>query len=531
MKVSLFEQVPYRYLPEGFGDRYSSVVTAPYDVVDPPLMTESLFAAYAELLHAARAGFDGVCVTEHGQSAYDISPNPDLLASAVAYAARAEGLDVAITVLGRSLGKTREPLRIAEEYALLDCVSGGRLIAGFPVGLSYDANLNAALPGVETRERYREHRDLILKAWSEPRPFPWNGRFEKYGQVNIWPRPVKQPRGRARPGRLRGGIRPAHRGQPGRGEGRRMAWRPSKVGRPPPGHLWRWELEPSGAVRTQVACTYDWTQLTDPDRFARARATTAERLRASLDRLAALAEGLARLGSHQPFKLAFQPAGPGLDDGERQAEHRRDALRLRLQVRGPVLGEPDHPAVMAEVVRPQFRVPVQAEPGQHGPVEAAHQEVGQQVRAWLGVEKLAHALRAGEHVVAVQARQPPQPQAGAQVIKGAVGAAIGVGHRHPLPAGERLGRQPFCPGRDLLRAVVQDGGQGMHLDRPLAARDDLPDMRAQRPAGDHHQRSTGSHVYQRTGLLVCRYGEMRADHRDHRTRRLLPGGAPAGRRL
>src|SRR2546423_7920085 len=86
MKVSLFEQVPYRYLPEGFGDRHSSVVTAPYDVVDPPLMTESLLAAYAELLHAARAGFDGVCVTEHGQSAYDISPNPDLLASAVAYA-------------------------------------------------------------------------------------------------------------------------------------------------------------------------------------------------------------------------------------------------------------------------------------------------------------------------------------------------------------------------------------------------------------------------------------------------------------
>ena len=193
MKVSLFEQVPYRYLPAGFEDQHSSVVTAPYDVVDPPLMTESLFSAYAELLHAARSGFDGVCVTEHGQSAYDISPNPDLLAAAVAYAARAEGLDVAITVLGRSLGKTREPLKIAEEYALLDCVSGGRLIAGFPLGLSYDANLNAGLPAVETRERYAEHRELILKAWSEPRPFAWNGRFEKYGQVNIWPRPVQQP--------------------------------------------------------------------------------------------------------------------------------------------------------------------------------------------------------------------------------------------------------------------------------------------------------------------------------------------------
>jgi alkanesulfonate monooxygenase SsuD/methylene tetrahydromethanopterin reductase-like flavin-dependent oxidoreductase (luciferase family) len=193
MKVSLFEQVPYRYLPDGFENQHSSVVTAPYGFVEPERMTESLFSAYAELLHGARSGFDGICVTEHGQSAYDVSPNPDLLAAAVAYAARAEGLDVAITVLGRSLGKTREPLKIAEEYALLDCVSGGRLIAGFPVGLSYDANLNAALPAVETRERYREHRDLIVKAWTEPRPFAWNGRFEKYGQVNIWPRPVQQP--------------------------------------------------------------------------------------------------------------------------------------------------------------------------------------------------------------------------------------------------------------------------------------------------------------------------------------------------
>jgi hypothetical protein len=60
VKVSLFEQVPYRYLPDGFENRHSSVVTAPYDVVEPPRMTESLFSAYAELLHGARAGFDGV---------------------------------------------------------------------------------------------------------------------------------------------------------------------------------------------------------------------------------------------------------------------------------------------------------------------------------------------------------------------------------------------------------------------------------------------------------------------------------------
>jgi alkanesulfonate monooxygenase SsuD/methylene tetrahydromethanopterin reductase-like flavin-dependent oxidoreductase (luciferase family) len=194
MKVSLFEQVPYRYLPDGFADRYSSVVTSPYfELVEPEKMQDSLVSGYAELLHAARSGFDGVCVTEHSSSTYDISPNPNLMAAAVAYGAQAEGLDVAITVLGRSLGKSREPLKVAEEYALLDNISGGRLIAGFPVGLGYDANQNGAIPAIETRDRYREHRELILKAWTEKEPFAWNGKFEKYGQVNIWPRPVQQP--------------------------------------------------------------------------------------------------------------------------------------------------------------------------------------------------------------------------------------------------------------------------------------------------------------------------------------------------
>ena len=74
-------------------------------------------------------------------------------------------------------------------------------------------------------------------------------------------------------------------------EGRRIAWLPAEPGQPPPGHLWRWELEPAGASRTRVTCTYDWTQLTDEKRFPRARATTTEKLQASLDRLAALAEG------------------------------------------------------------------------------------------------------------------------------------------------------------------------------------------------------------------------------------------------
>jgi len=73
-------------------------------------------------------------------------------------------------------------------------------------------------------------------------------------------------------------------------EARRIAWLPSEPGQQPPGHLWRWELEPVSATHTRVTHTYDWTRLTDENRLPRARGTTADKLRASLDRLAELAE-------------------------------------------------------------------------------------------------------------------------------------------------------------------------------------------------------------------------------------------------
>ena len=73
-------------------------------------------------------------------------------------------------------------------------------------------------------------------------------------------------------------------------EGRLIAWRPSEPGQEPPGHLWRWELEPLDDARTLVTHIYDWSQLTDEKRLPRARATTADKLQASIERLAGLAE-------------------------------------------------------------------------------------------------------------------------------------------------------------------------------------------------------------------------------------------------
>ncbi len=94
-------------------------------------------------------------------------------------------------------------------------------------------------------------------------------------------------------------------------EGHRIAWRPSVQGKAEPGHLWAWELEPLGPFVTRVTHIYDWTGLTDRSRMPRARATTAEKLRYSLDRLAAIAEALRADAPHVSVPQPGATPAPG----------------------------------------------------------------------------------------------------------------------------------------------------------------------------------------------------------------------------
>lgn len=191
MKITLFEQAPYRHLADDFELHHESVCGAPYPMADTAGVYSSVRDFVDELMYGARLGFDGIALTEHGQSVFDLMPNPDVAAGALAYATESEGLDVAIFPMGRTLGKSREPVRVAEEYAMVDVLSGGRLIAGFPVGLSYDASINNGIPPIQVRSRFNENLELVLRAWREPEPFCWNGDYNQYPQVNIWPRPMQ----------------------------------------------------------------------------------------------------------------------------------------------------------------------------------------------------------------------------------------------------------------------------------------------------------------------------------------------------
>ena len=191
MKISLFAQAPYRYLPGDFEQHYESVCSVPYSLTTREGVYSSIRDFMDELMFGARSGFDAVAITEHGQSSYDMVPNPDLVAAALAYMTEAEGIDVAIFPMGRSLGKSREPLRAAEEYAMIDVMSGGRLVPGLVVGLSYDSSVNNGVPPMQVRQRFDENLELVLRAWTEQTPFAWNGKFSQYPMVNMWPRPLQ----------------------------------------------------------------------------------------------------------------------------------------------------------------------------------------------------------------------------------------------------------------------------------------------------------------------------------------------------
>jgi alkanesulfonate monooxygenase SsuD/methylene tetrahydromethanopterin reductase-like flavin-dependent oxidoreductase (luciferase family) len=193
VKVCMFHLMPYRDLPEDFGQRYNSAFIEPvwFDVADADKVGQYFNATLDELLYAANAGLHGVCTNQHHQNVYGFMANPSLMGSVLAKATN--GQNVAIIQLGSTLPSTTPPTRIAEEYAMLDCISGGRLVAGFPTGLPTDAAISNAVVPIEQRERFREALALVIKAWSAKEVFAWNGKYYQLGMVNLWPRPVQQP--------------------------------------------------------------------------------------------------------------------------------------------------------------------------------------------------------------------------------------------------------------------------------------------------------------------------------------------------
>ncbi|MDB5570102.1 MAG: flavin-dependent oxidoreductase [Hyphomicrobiales bacterium] len=186
MKVYLMDLLPYgKHFDEYKADRY-----IPYPLpgknFDPKIAART-YAEHFEIWNEMEElGFDGVGLNEHHTTPHGLMVSPNMMA--VAGARMTKKLE--FLLLGNLL-PLHNPLRIAEELAMADCISEGRILSGFARGVPREYRVYD-VPMSESRARFDEALDIICKAWTED-TFSYEGKFWSFKDISIWPRPYRQP--------------------------------------------------------------------------------------------------------------------------------------------------------------------------------------------------------------------------------------------------------------------------------------------------------------------------------------------------
>ncbi|SEN93136.1 Flavin-dependent oxidoreductase, luciferase family (includes alkanesulfonate monooxygenase SsuD and methylene tetrahydromethanopterin reductase) [Rhodospirillales bacterium URHD0017] len=187
MKVFVFDLLAYG---ENLDHLKNGGTELPYPLSKQHFRPEVAVRTYAEHLEAweelDRLRYDGVGFNEHHCSPYGLMNSPNLMASAAAQRTKR----LKLLIYGNLL-PLHEPLRLAEELAMLDCLSNGRIISGFARGIPREYQVHN-VPLDESRARFEEAYDIVTRAWTED-VFSYSGKFWSYKDVAIWPRPVQRP--------------------------------------------------------------------------------------------------------------------------------------------------------------------------------------------------------------------------------------------------------------------------------------------------------------------------------------------------
>jgi alkanesulfonate monooxygenase SsuD/methylene tetrahydromethanopterin reductase-like flavin-dependent oxidoreductase (luciferase family) len=186
MNVFVFDLLPY---DENL-DHLKVGKELPWPLPRRHFKPEVAVRTYAEHLSAweamDRLGYDGVGFNEHHTSPYGLMNSPNLLAASAAQRTKRLRL-----LMYGNLLPLHDPLRLAEELAMLDCLSNGRIVSGFARGIPREHNVYK-VPLRDSRARFEEAWEIISRAWTEE-VFSYEGKFWSYEDVAIWPRPVQQP--------------------------------------------------------------------------------------------------------------------------------------------------------------------------------------------------------------------------------------------------------------------------------------------------------------------------------------------------
>jgi alkanesulfonate monooxygenase SsuD/methylene tetrahydromethanopterin reductase-like flavin-dependent oxidoreductase (luciferase family) len=188
MQIILFHLMPYADVDLDAARKHGTVWGLPNRYYDAAKAHKLYNRFLDELEYGEQLGFDAISVNEHHQTAYGMMPSPIVTASALARRTS----KVKIAILGSALPLRSHPMMVAEEHAMIDVISGGRLISGFVRGIGAEYHTFGVNPTI-SHDRFHEAHDLIIRAWTEKGPFSFNGHHYRVTYVNLWPQPLQKP--------------------------------------------------------------------------------------------------------------------------------------------------------------------------------------------------------------------------------------------------------------------------------------------------------------------------------------------------
>jgi alkanesulfonate monooxygenase SsuD/methylene tetrahydromethanopterin reductase-like flavin-dependent oxidoreductase (luciferase family) len=188
VEIFWFSEQPYGHVGDTDLEQYESGRLGFPNTYFDPEKAHVLYNEYHEQYALAdEVGFDGIMTNEHHASYWCMKPSVNLDAAVISKVTK----NVKIAILGNVIA-VNDPIRMAEEIAMLDCYSGGRVISGFVRGTAVET-LQSGIAPTENRERFEEAHDLIIKCWTEPGPFRYEGKYYHYRAVNPWVLPMQKP--------------------------------------------------------------------------------------------------------------------------------------------------------------------------------------------------------------------------------------------------------------------------------------------------------------------------------------------------
>ena len=188
-EVYFFTEMGYTAYPQDEARKHGfNNLMFPNEHFSPERANELYGMYFEELQYCTETGFDGIMINEHHNNPLCMMPSVNVIGSILSRTTK-KGK---IVFAGNVLPIHENPLRIAEEIAMIDILSGGRVVCGFVRGLGQESIATNTNP-LHNRERFDEAHDLIIKAWTTPGPFRWEGKHYQFRVVNPWALPLQKP--------------------------------------------------------------------------------------------------------------------------------------------------------------------------------------------------------------------------------------------------------------------------------------------------------------------------------------------------